>query len=147
MVSIRTYNNDKIYNISCSWSRDTLRKNFPYSELFWSAFCRIRTEYGEKRYRVSLRIQSECGTIRTRITLNRDTFHAVISISLICSISSFHKRVWVWLLHNNLIIIFLEKYSSCYILLTDQISLSGCLYLLRYWKIYEVIICVQSVTS
>ena len=28
-----------------------------------------------------------------------------------------------------------EKYFSCYILLTDQISLSDCLYFLRYWAI------------
>ena len=27
----------------------TLRKNCPYSELFWSVFSRIRTEYGEIR--------------------------------------------------------------------------------------------------
>ena len=26
-----------------------MRKNSPYSELFWSAFSRIRTEYGEIR--------------------------------------------------------------------------------------------------
>ena len=26
-----------------------------------------------------------------------------------------------------------QKCSSCYILLTDQISLPGCLYFLRYW--------------
>ena len=26
---------------------NTLRKNCPYSELFWSIFSRIRTEYGE----------------------------------------------------------------------------------------------------
>ena len=28
-----------------------------------------------------------------------------------------------------------EKYLSGYILLADEISLSGCLYLLRYWAI------------
>ena len=27
--------------------RDALRKRYPYSELFWSSFSRIRTEYGE----------------------------------------------------------------------------------------------------
>ena len=27
--------------------KETLRKKCPYSELFWSAFSRIRTEYGE----------------------------------------------------------------------------------------------------
>ena len=37
----------------------TLRKKWPYSVLFWSAFSRIRTEYGK---------------IRTRITPNTDTF-------------------------------------------------------------------------
>ena len=31
--------------------------------------------------------------------------------------------------------IFEEKYLSGYILLTDQISLSGCLYFVRYWAI------------
>ena len=31
--------------------------------------------------------------------------------------------------------IFSEKYFSCYILLTDQISLSFCIYFLRYWAI------------
>ena len=44
-----------------------LRERYPYSELFWSAFSRIRTEYC---------IQSECGKMRTRITANTDTFHA-----------------------------------------------------------------------
>ena len=33
----------------------TLRKKCPYSELFWSAFSRIQTEYGEV-----LSIESEC---------------------------------------------------------------------------------------
>ena len=40
----------------------SLRENCPHSELFWSVFSRIRTEYGE--------IESECGEIRTRITPN-----------------------------------------------------------------------------
>ena len=38
-------------------------------------------------------------------------------------------------------IIFEEKYFSGYILLTDQISLSGCLYFVRYWAICVVIVC------
>ena len=29
---------------------------------------------------------------------------------------------------------FQEKYFSCYILLTDQISLPGCLCFVRYWE-------------
>ena len=30
----------------------TLPENFPYSELLWSAFSRIRTEYGENSVRM-----------------------------------------------------------------------------------------------
>ena len=44
----------------------SLRKKCPYLELFWSAFSRIRTEYGK---------------MWTRITLNTDTFHAVLVIT------------------------------------------------------------------
>ena len=47
-----------------------LRKKYPYSELFWSAFSRT--------YAVSLRIQSECGKIWTRIAPNTDTFYAAL---------------------------------------------------------------------
>ena len=50
-------------------------KKCQYSELFWTVFFLIRTEYREI---VSLRIQSECGKMRTRITPNTDTFHAVL---------------------------------------------------------------------
>ena len=56
------------------YSRElSLRKKCLYSELFWSAFSRIRTEYGE----ISLRIQSECRKIRTRTTPNLDTLYAL----------------------------------------------------------------------
>ena len=37
-------------------------------------------------------------------------------------------------------LIFEEKYFSCYILLIDQISLSGCLYFVRYWSICQYLI-------
>ena len=42
---------EKIY-IAVSYE-PTLRENFPYSELFWAVFSRIRTEYGEM-LRISL---------------------------------------------------------------------------------------------
>ena len=35
----------------------------------------------------------------------------------------------------HFVYVFSTKISSCHILLTDQISLSGCLYFLRYWAI------------
>ena len=55
--------------------QQALCEKCPYSELFWPAFSRIRTEYVE--ILPSLRIQSECEKIWTRITPNTDTFYAV----------------------------------------------------------------------
>ena len=53
----------------------SLLEKCPYSELFWSIFSCIRTEYEE--YFVYLCIQSKCGKIWTTITANTDTFYAV----------------------------------------------------------------------
>ena len=54
----------------------TLGEKYAYSELFWSTFSGIRTDYEEiLRF---LRIQSECGKIRTRIIPSTDTFYAVL---------------------------------------------------------------------
>ena len=50
-----------------------LRKKCPYSELFWSVFSRIWTEYEEIR---SIKI-------RTRITPNTDTFYAVTVVKFV----------------------------------------------------------------
>ena len=42
---------------------------------------------------------------------------------------------------------FSTKCSSCYILVTDQISLSGCLYFLRYWAICVLQLFVNQVMT
>ena len=47
----------------------------------------------------------------------------------------FYIRTGEYLLHHILCMIFKQKCLSCYILLTDQLSLPGCLYFLRYWVI------------
>ena len=52
-----------------------MREKCPYSELFWSAFSRNKTEYGQIRS-----IQSKCGKMGTRITPNTDIFYAVYGI-------------------------------------------------------------------
>ena len=56
----------------------TLRKKYPYSELFCSNFPEFRLNI--ERYGVSLHIQSKRGKMWTRITVNTDTFHAVQDI-------------------------------------------------------------------
>ena len=63
-----------IINVLLENEKTTLRKKYPHSELFWSVFSHILTEYRETRS-----IQSKCGKIRTRITPNKDTFHEVQS--------------------------------------------------------------------
>ena len=50
-----------------------MRKKYPCSELFWSAFG-LYTE----RYEVHLHIKSEFGKIQIRISPNMDTFYVVI---------------------------------------------------------------------
>ena len=39
----------RAWYVMCMFTRVTLHKKCPYSELFWSVFSRIRTEYGEIR--------------------------------------------------------------------------------------------------
>ena len=66
----------------------------------------------------------------------------------ICSILIFQLRAWEWFLQHILCMVFQQKSSSCYILLTDQISLPDCLYFLRYWAICVLQLFVnQAVTS
>ena len=60
---------------------ESLRKKCPYSELFWPAFSRIRTENG-KILRISpnlVQMRENAGKMRTRITPTRDLFYAVNS--------------------------------------------------------------------
>ena len=66
----------------------------------------------------------------------------------ICSILIFQIRVWEQFLQHILCMIFQHKCPSCYILLTDQTSLPGCLYFLRYWVICVLqLFVIQVVTS
>ena len=57
-----------------------LRKKCPYSDLFCSAFPRIRTEYGEIRSisSYSVRMRENPGKMLTRITPNMDIFYTVV---------------------------------------------------------------------
>ena len=79
--------------------RNALREKCPYSELFWSLFSGIRTEYGE-----ILHIQSKCGKMRTRITPNTDTFNAVIKCK---------RKDWI-AKEYNLNPLQLLKYVNCW---------------------------------
>ena len=80
------------YNRSWDWFKNlslTLRKTYPYSELFWSVFSRIWTD--TERYSVSLHIQSECEKIRTRTTPNTDIFHTVL-VTVTFFAKKLHRR-------------------------------------------------------
>ena len=56
-------------NAGTEKGQTVLREKCPYSEIFWSVFSRIRTEYGEMRSRKT----------QSRKTPNRDTFDAVLA--------------------------------------------------------------------
>ena len=68
----------------------SLREKYPYPELLWSVFFRIRTEYGE----ISLRIQSICGKLRTRKTWNTDNFDALSDLVLFVQFKKREKHPW-----------------------------------------------------
>ena len=63
------YSDQKEREISFTWG--VLREKWSYSELFWSAFFHIWTEYGK---------------MRTRITSNTDTFCAVVYVTIFTKI-------------------------------------------------------------
>ena len=57
------------------------------------------------------------------------------------------KEVWNQSLCLIFHMLFEEKYFSCYILLIDQVSLSGCLYFVRYWAICVLLLFVNQVVA
>ena len=63
--------------------------------------------------------------------------------------SFFKKQKEVWNQSPGLIfsMIFEEKYIYCYILLPDQISMSSCLYFVRYWAICALQLFVNQVVT
>ena len=65
----------------------------------------------------------------------------------ICSILMFQIRVSEQFLQHILCMIFQQNCSSCYILLTEQISLAGCLYFLRYWAICTLQLFVNQIVT
>ena len=56
----------------------------PYSELLWSVFSRIRTEYSQLEFSSNWEnadhIQSEYGKMQNRTTSNTDTFYAALTM-------------------------------------------------------------------
>ena len=65
----------------------------------------------------------------------------------ICSVLIFQIRVWEQFLQHVLCMIFQQKCSSSYILLPNQIQLSGCLYFLRNWAICALQLFVNQVVT
>ena len=66
----------------------TLRKTFPYLELFWSAFFPHFPAFGvnTKRYGVSLRIQSKCRKCGKNVDQNNSEYgHFLRSVKSICN--------------------------------------------------------------
>ena len=84
---------EKIY-IAVSYE-PTLRENFPYSELFWAVFSRIRTEYGE-----ILRISPHSVQMRENVDQNNSKYghflRSAFSIKSSDSIPPENTRRFSW---------------------------------------------------
>ena len=78
IFKISKYEHVKYETVQLEWK--TLREKCSYSELFWSAFPHIRTEYGK---------------MRTRITPNTDSFYTVKIFSGLNVINIF-GRSFLW---------------------------------------------------
>ena len=74
----------------------SLRKKYPYSELFWSAFSRIRTQYGETRsispYSVGMRENTDQNNSEYRHFLGSGQ-GAVFLVEIIMN-NSYHHKTW-----------------------------------------------------
>ena len=77
-------------------------------------------------------------SIAFNLKYNRSKLYKTLEV---CSILIFQRKVQKQFLHHILCMIFQDKCSSCYIILTDQISLFDCIYFLRYWAMCIAIVC------
>ena len=82
-----TYFEKHLWTAACDYQQVTLRKKCSYSELLWSAFCRIFAHSDP----YSVRMRENAGKIRTRITPNTNTFCAVLVIDYF-DINSFRNE-------------------------------------------------------
>ena len=103
----------------------SLRKKSPYSELFWSAYSRIRTEYWEilriSPYSVQMRENADqsnykYGHFSRRVYRNR-SFSVELNTNILSSfidhIFFIHKKVWICSLYKDLIRQ-LTPYNVCF---------------------------------
>ena len=83
----------------------------------------------------------------TRHTIKTKCLKLQTIDSEICSILIFQKMVWEQFLHHILCMIFQGKCFSCYVLLSDEMSIPDLLYFLRYWLIYVLQLFVNQVVT
>ena len=97
---------------------------------FWSCWSCTRTWYTIKTKCINLQnIDPETSSIL--IFLEKSL--GIVSTPYF--VNGFSRKMLLLLYFNILLMVFQEKCFSCYILLSDQISLSVCLYFLRQWAI------------
>ena len=100
------------------WQGDQFRTSFSLIKNFYNFGLQLRFNIFQQS--------------RTQHTIKINGINVQTNYSEICSILTFQETVWEYLLHHILRMIFHGKSFSCYILVTDQVSLPGCLYFLRY---------------
>ena len=103
-----------------------LREKCPYSELFWSAFSRIWTDYGE-----ILRISPYLVRMRENADQNNCEYGHILRsvenyVSIICSGNSweiFNKKLnFAIIIFANLIITFLNLFSNRFLIIVKEVN-------------------------
>ena len=100
------------------WQGDQFRTSFSLIKNFYNFGLQLRFNIFQQS--------------RTQHTIKINGINVQTNYPEICSILTFQETVWEYLLHHILRMIFHGKSFSCYIVVTDQVSLPGCLYFLRY---------------
>ena len=117
-VTVQTFHIEKKMFVSLNYNLPLCEK-CPYSELFWSAFSRIWTSYGET-------LQCECGKMRIRITPNTDTFYAVYFLDLENFTHFMSQKIISGFTQLNLwMLLLLKMMINCFCSMVDRRNVFG----------------------
>ena len=117
--------NISIQKLCRKWGRETSSRS-----LFIFQKC---LTWGKSKWSVAL---FQCISIALNLGYNKNKLYKNLDYwsKDILNFNFPEKGLWL-VLHHILCIIFQEKCFLCYILLTDQVLLSDCLYFTRHWTI------------
>ena len=133
---------DIMYEIFCFKNNAENKTGRLFTDLFLSFKIYLYEVSSSKSVVLHLSIQKKKKKKKKKKNMKLQTVHLEI-----WSILIFSRRVLDYFSYHILCMNFQEKYFSCYIFLNDQISLSDCLYFLKYLVCLFWLFVIQFVTS